>query len=148
MIPEEREWQAQQRAMEAERNGQDAAELDDLAAGYVPIARALRRPLACGLPSDFAFRVAARAAGQAQSTPLESRLEQWLLTVLGSAMGVASLIVLLIYREVWLEPLTSILGQTGTLDSPWPVVLAGCLAVSWLADLFRRNLSSAHQRTA
>ena len=62
MNPDERKWQAQERAAKAERAGNVLLDLDPLSAGYVPIVRALREPMAVGLSDDFAARVARLAA--------------------------------------------------------------------------------------
>jgi hypothetical protein len=148
MNPDEREWQAQERAMQIERQGQDAAEIDGLAASYVSIARALRQPLPCALPDDFASRMAAQVAAQPRLASQDSRLERWMLNALGVVMTLSALIVMLIYRDVWLSPLAALLGQTGSLDTPWPLVGALCLAGSWLGEQLRRHLPSMHQRAA
>ena len=148
MIPDEREWQAQERAMQVERNGQDVADVDNLAASYVSIAKALRQPLVSGLPSDFANRTAARVAEQLRTMPVDSGLERWLLNALAVVMALSGLLVLLLYRDNWLAPLTVMLGQVGSLDSPGLLVMALCLAVSWLAEQLRRQVQSPHRHPA
>jgi hypothetical protein len=100
------------------------------------------------LPDDFASRMAERVAAQPRVAPLESRLERWLLSALGVVMTLSALIVLLIYRDVWLAPLGALLGQSGSLDTPWPLVGALCLAGSWLGEQLRRHLPPMHQRAA
>ena len=134
--------------MQVERIGQEMADVDNLAASYVSIAKALRQPLASGLPTDFASRMAARVAERARTMPVESRLEHWLLNALAVIMALSGVLVLLVYRDNWLAPLTVMLGRVDGLDSPWPLVMVLCLAVSWLAEQLRRHVQSPHRQLA
>ena len=67
MNTDEREWQAQELAAKAERAGNVLLDLDPLSAGYVPIVRALREPMAVdvGVPAIHvvALQVWARPVG-------------------------------------------------------------------------------------
>lgn len=54
------EWQAQEQALRAERLALSDAGDDERLSEYRQVARALRRPLADPLPTDFAERVAQR----------------------------------------------------------------------------------------
>lgn len=135
MNPEEREWQAQQRAVECERKGHVHADDDALTAGYLPVARALRQPIPMQLPADFAARVAAMAMQRRPVVEIESALEQRLLLILGIVLGIAAVIVGLIYGASWFAPALDQLGQSSL---SLLVGLFACLGISALAQQLRR----------
>ena len=121
-----RDARLQAEAERAERNG--------LAPGanagvdrYRLVMRALRQPLAVQLPADFAARVSARIV-----LPEErGSVEDWLVSVLLLAVGVAGLLYL---QPVMAEVLASMNFRLPTV--PWPLLLAGgvAMSVAWAVD--------------
>src|SRR5262245_9164733 len=90
---EQREWQAQERALRAGRAG-DSSQAHPTVAQYQLIARALRDPPLASIPSDFAVRVAARVAGaQVQN----ERVDVWLGRALLALLLVAGAVALFVY---------------------------------------------------
>ena len=122
------EWQAQERALRAERlglaDGGADARLDD----YRRIARALRQPLPDPLPADFAERVARRAgAGRMAREGLERFLGTSLLLVL-----LAAAVVLGVWHgAAWWQALLAWLPSS-LLLGPWTLSLAACLGLTLL----------------
>jgi hypothetical protein len=94
----EREWQAQERAQLAERNGSQAQDGDARIRQYRLISRALREAPAAALPPDFAASLAQRAqAPHAEPftaepfvSPFERRLLQILVALFGIVTGVCA----------------------------------------------------------
>ena len=146
MNPDEREWQAQEAAMDCVRSGAALHELDAASASYVALAHALREPIEVQLPVDFAHRVALRAAAQASEKAVESRLEQGLLWTLGVIFGIAALAAAVIYGGNWLEPSIDLTRQL--IKPSLLLSLAGCLAVSAFSQQLPRLLARATQRDA
>ncbi|MEZ5463441.1 hypothetical protein [Dokdonella sp.] len=141
MIPDEREWQAQERAMQCERAGLEIPASDTLGTAYLAVAQALNQAPEPLLPADFAARVAALAASGRQATEIESRLERFLLLGLSAAFGVCALAAVVIYGSNWLGNSFSMLAQVGTLNLAWPMALAACLGVSWFSEAVRRRMT-------
>lgn len=148
MTPDEREWQAQETAMRCEREGRDLPAPDALGVDYLPIARALNQPLDPMLPSDFAARVAALATVRRHSEQAESRLERLLLLGLAIVFGLCALGAVGIYGGNWLANSFSMLAQIGSPTLAWPIALAGCLALSWAADVLRRRMADHGPKAA
>lgn len=146
MNPDEREWQAQEAAMDCVRSGAALHELDAASASYVALAHALREPIEVQLPVDFARRVALRAAAQASAKAVDSRLEQGLLWTLGVVFGIAALVATIIYGGNWLEPSIDLARQW--IKPSLLLSLAGCLAVSAFSQQLPRLLARAAQREA
>jgi hypothetical protein len=121
----EREWQAQERAMRHERQGIDARLDDDATRRYRAIARALAQPPEYGLPADFARRVA-RAAS---SSDVDARLEQALIYLLGTVMGIVSIAAIAVYGVPAWPSLASAV-PVDLLTNRWLLALAGCALVS------------------
>lgn len=125
-----REWDAQERARRAAKPGASAAtgSGDSDAHAYRRVAVALRMPPNDTLPSNFAWQVAQRAAAGARRTAQpDLRVERWLLIALVAAMGIAAVVVALIYGNDWMRAATA--GGRGA--SLWAVLLGGCVLVSW-----------------
>jgi hypothetical protein len=141
MIPDEREWQAQERAMQCERAGLEIPASDALSTGYLAVAQALNQAPKPLLPADFAARVAALAASGRQSTEVESKLERALLLGLSTVFGLCALAAVVIYGSSWLGNSFSMLAQVGTLNLAWPMALAACLGVSWASEVLRRRVA-------
>lgn len=139
MIPDEREWQAQEVAMRSERAGLEPPASDTLAAAYLPIAQALNQPLDPVLPADFAARVTALAASGHRSEEADSQLERWLLISLTTIFGICALAAVVIYGSGWLGNSFNLLAQAGGINSGWLMVLAACLAVSWFSEALRKR---------
>lgn len=138
MNPEEREWQAQQRAIECERRGHVHADDDALASSYLPIARALRQPIPMQLPADFAAKVAAMATQHRAVVEIESTLEQRLLLILGIVLGIAAVLVGLNYGASWFAPALGRLDYLGQSSLSLLFGLFVCLGISALAQQLRR----------
>ena len=138
MMADEREWQAQERAKQLERDGLECPDADNLTAGYLSIARALRQPIDVGLPSDFAERIDRLVAAQARPAAGETRFELGMLVALALAMGIAALVVMLLYGSNWMAPVADALGHVARPTLRWSVAVLLCLAISWLAEQLRR----------
>ena len=149
MNPEDREWQAQERAMQIERDGVDMTEADGLSASYLGIARALREPLGAALPADFAERMAAMVASRRQPVEIESRFEQTLLVALCVVMGLSALVALLVYGSGdWVAPLTDSFRRVGRPPLTWSLAVAACLSLSWFAQHLRNRGEDGHRHLA
>jgi hypothetical protein len=152
MIPDEREWQAQERAMQCERAGVEVTDGDAASAEYLSIARALRQPLDAGLPADFASRVANLATARVRPAGVDSRFEQGLLVVLGVSMGIAALVAAWVYGAGWMQsmlnPLAAPFGHVGKASLAWPLALASCLVLSWLSGHLHRHAGRADRHLA
>jgi hypothetical protein len=137
--PEEREWQAQERAVRNERLGSAPAEDDPLVARYRTIAHALRQPPAGGLPSNFAYEVARLAAARSRVVEVDSRLEQWLVRALVGVMALAGAVVAALYGGQWLQATGALFAETGGVGvSGWVATLAACFAITFGFDWWRR----------
>ncbi len=96
----EREWQAQECALQAERAGRPARDGDARTRQYRLIARALGETPAAGLPPDFAATVVRRVQAQRRyrgsldpepfAAPFERRLLQALIALFGVAIGICA----------------------------------------------------------
>ena len=135
---DEREWQAQERALLAERNGTAIGDDDALAAPYRAVSRALRQPPMEAIPLDFAASVArqavaARAAGDER---FERVLTQALIALLGLSAGVVSVL----YGPQWLHAIGSAVPSGA---GPWVGVLAACAGMHWLLGRWHEH-QAAH----
>ena len=83
----EREWQAQERAMEQERRGVPLDAADPRVGEYRLIARALRAPAMEPVPSDLAAQIVRRV--EAAQT-LGERVEGWLLRILVTVLALVA----------------------------------------------------------
>ncbi len=143
---EQREWEAQERALHAERSGAPDGGAADVAQ-YRLIARVLCAPQLSPLPADFAVRTAAGAAlgSHAGGEQLEVWLERGLIALLFVAGGVA----LAVFNGEWLEALSSSVSELSfqvperaafsvqTLVS-WSIAIAGCVGISSAFALSRK----------
>ena len=137
---EEREWQAQERALRNEKLGSDAAQDDALVARYRTIARALRQPPAGALPSNFAYEVARLAALQARPAEVDARLEQWLVRLLVGVMALAGAVVAALYGGQWLQATDALFVETGGVGvGGWIMALAACFAITFGFDWLRKS---------
>jgi hypothetical protein len=137
---EQREWQAQERALHDERIG--AAPGDEpLHAHYRLVARALRQPLPHALPDDFAARVAARARLQAAHAPPDLRIEQRLVRGLVAVLALSAAVAVAWYGQQWLQAIMVLLPGAAL---NWTLALTACVAVSWSFDLLHRREKRQH----
>jgi hypothetical protein len=129
----EREWEAQELARQAERLGLDPAGDDSHVRPYRLIARALRQPPHLALPEDFAKQVAARvAAAPVTSKSASSRGESVLLAVLVSILIVSAGVVLARGGPSWLPAIRAALWATDPANIRWPLAFVGCIGLSWI----------------
>ena len=135
---DEREWQAQERALREVRTGtasRDATPGDDaLVARYRRVAHALRVPPTSGLHAGFAAEVARLAATQ-EATP-DTGFERGLLRALVWAMALSSAVVVAVYGVQWWQAWAQLLGADAL---GWTVAVAACAALSWSLDWMRRR---------
>lgn len=137
----EREWQAQERALQAERHGLDPAGDDARQQRYRLLARALRQPPDAALPADFAARVAAQVeTAAAAPVPAGRRLESVLLAALVSAFAMSAAVVLVRYGPAWLPAFRTLSPAGDPQALRWLLALVGCLGLSWLLGQGPRRL--------
>ena len=130
---DEREWQAQERALQAERLHLSGG--DPRLASYRAVARALRQPLPHGLPADFARALAARL-GRA---PLDTRVEQGLLRGLVTLFALSGAVVAAMYGQAWLPPILAVLPASSPNAMHWLLAVAACVGMSWAFDQVRKH---------
>jgi hypothetical protein len=135
----EREWQAQEHALQAERLGLNPAGDDTRVRHYRVLARTLRQPLPETLPADFAQRVAARVATlPAMPASAGSRLESILLIILAGIFVIAAGVVLARDEQTWLPAIRAALPAADPQGLRWPLAFVGCLGLSWLLSQWQR----------
>lgn len=136
----EREWQAQEYALRAERLGLDPAAGDARVHRYRVLARALREPMPDALPADFALQMAARvAAPPARRHAADAHFESTLASALAAVLLVAGGAMLAVYGKAWLPALHGLLPSSGSPATGWLLALGGCLGASWLLGLWQRR---------
>lgn len=119
------EWQAQERALDAERRGADHKGSRGSDAEYRLIARALRQPPIGALPENFAAQMAARVGSTGNVGG--DRLETWLVRGLLLAMVVGGIASVTVFGDAWLAPLAA--QASGTAVS-WIVSAVICLVLT------------------
>ena len=134
---DEREWQAQERALQAERNGSGPGIDDPVVARYRVLARALRQPLTDVPPADFAAIVARQVAPQAAAEAVDSALERVLTQGLIAALGLSGGVVAVLYGRDWLASIADAL-PTGA-GRQWTLAIALCMGASWALEQWRRQ---------
>ena len=138
---DEREWQAQERALREARDGLPVTPDDARLARYRNIAEALRQPPQGALPADFASQVARIAlqgsvAGRTAARGDATRFEQVLVRILSAAFVLSALVALGIYGGRLLTMLQSSAGDDGL---QWLLVLAACAGLTWSFEWMRRR---------
>jgi hypothetical protein len=133
---DEREWQAQERALREERLHLSTS--DPAAAGYRRIARALRTPIAAGLPADFAAHVA-RHVGPAR---LDLHIERGLLLGISVALAVAVPVVLAMYGAVGLEVAAAVFPSLSQVAPNWLFALAACVGLTAAMEPLRGRFAA------
>ena len=131
---QEREWLAQEKALQLERLALGPEGDSERDPHYRLVARALRVPPSGELPADFAARVAARVVTPAMT--FESML---MLLLVGALAGAASY-TLAFEGAAWARSFSAIFVAWDTPISPWLLVLASCVGATWLLEQW-------HQRT-
>jgi hypothetical protein len=136
---DEREWQAQERALRELRAGMPSRDEvlggdEALVARYRHVARALAVPPAPGLHAGFAAEVA-RLAATRHAAP-DTGFERGLLRALLLAMVLSSAVVVAVYGVQWWRASAQLLG-TDTLG--WTIAVAACAALSWSLEWMRRR---------
>jgi hypothetical protein len=142
----EREWQAQEQALRAEREQANGLHDDARLRSYRAIARALREPLPQALPADFAVQMARRVEAQAQesadasfATPFERIALGAMIALFGIAIGIA----IAVSASTALQPIGDAIRQIVTWSAnPWLVALGACLAVSSAGQRWIRAVSA------
>ena len=126
----EREWQAQERAFRQELRGDGAAPGDARVLRYRAVVRALREPPPVDLPAHFA-RDLARAIGS--GTPARAPESRFELGLALAAIAMFGLCLALVWNGD--SPSAAALTTTiGALDTPWPIALLACIALSAVAQ--------------
>jgi hypothetical protein len=130
---ERREWDAQEKAVRAERDGAQVGD-DAAVAQYRLIARTLRNPPLDPQPRDFAARTAAYV--EARSRVANERVEVWLERALVTLLVLAGAAIVLVYNGERLRDLASAFAlsepaafRVQTLVG-WGVAIAACVGVS------------------
>lgn len=132
----EREWQAQEAAMRAAREGRAPADARD--AAYRHIDAALRADDAISLPADFAEQLAAKAGPVPTATTApETGLEKQLTRLLLAALVIAGLVVAVLEGGSWFSADPAAWSVAG---NPWVLALLACLGASQGAEMLRRKL--------
>lgn len=137
----EREWQAQERALQAERLGLDPASDDARVRRYRLLARSLREPMPVALPADFARQMAAQVAASPTPTrATEGRLVFTLTGLLAVTLVVTGGVVLAMYGNTWLPTFRSLLPASGAPATGWVMALGCCLGASWLLGVWQQHV--------
>ena len=135
---EQREWEAQERALYEERSGAPSTG-DRHVDVYRLVARALRAPPLAPLPSDFAARTAGRVrALRATGEQVEIWLERALVALL--LLGGAG--ALMLYNGDWLRELPLSVPEGAAMGvrtvATWSVAVAACVGISSVFSLARK----------
>jgi hypothetical protein len=135
VIPE-REWQAQERALRAERlHLSDAADDADTHA-YRAVMRALRQAPTARLPDDFAAQVSRLAAAERRGG-VADRIESLAAALLFALLAIGGILLATRYDAAWWRPLLTLVPAS-VWSNPWLPSLAACVAVTALLSRWRR----------
>ena len=128
---EQREWDAQESAVKAERAG-GAAGGDTGVAQYRVIARALRTPQLDSIPRDFAAQTAARALRDARLA--SENVEVWLQRGLVALLLLAGAVALRVYGGESLLDLPFSVSDGAAMNVQavvgWSLAVAACVGIS------------------
>jgi hypothetical protein len=137
---EQREWNAQESALRAERAGAHAA-VDDVVAEYRLVARALRSPPLSPIPGDFAARVAASVARSSRTA--NDSVETWLERGLVALLPLAGATALVVYNGDWLRELSFSVPERAAFGIQtivsWSLAIAACVGISSAFALGRKS---------
>ena len=133
---DEREWQAQERAMRDERRDAAPASKNTSEATYRLIAQALSQPPTALLPIDFAEQVARLATKPTRAARTNRYPERYLLYALGAVLVLSCASTLLMYGDSLRRLVESRVGG-------WLFVLLICAistqSIEGLYQRFHRN---------
>jgi hypothetical protein len=128
---EQREWDAQEAALRAERAGSTAAGNADVAQ-YRLIARALRTPQLDAIPRDFAVETAARALREQRIA--DETVEVWLVRGLVALLLLAGAVAIRVYGGESLLGFSFSVPDGATLGIQsvvgWSLAVAACVGIS------------------
>ena len=127
---DEAQWQAQERARLAVRDG--TSDVDD---SDMRVARALRQAQPIDLPMDFAEQVAGLARAQATNSSL---FEQRLLRGLSALFGLSALVTVAWFGRSWPADLAAVLPG-GSEAASWSMAAGLCVLGNWGFALLRRQ---------
>lgn len=131
---DEREWQAQERALRAERLHL-SGEAD---ASYRRVAAALRRVPPVALPADFARRMALRVG----AATLDLRVERWLLLACCALLAIAVPVAFALYGGSGVEVAAAVFPALSQAAPGWLLALAACVALNGLMEPLRRRFAA------
>jgi hypothetical protein len=130
---EQREWDAQEAALRAERSGSTAAADADVAQ-YRLIARALRTPQLDAIPRDFAAQTAARALREQRIA--NETVEVWLGRGLVALLLIAGAVAIRVYGDESLLGFSFSVPDGATLGIQsvvgWSFAVAACVGITSL----------------
>ena len=131
-----REWQAQEAAMQAAREGRDPTGARETA--YRRIDDAVRADDVIRLPADFAEQLAAKAGPvPTTATAPETGFEKHLTRLLLAALVLSGLGFTLLQGGSWFHADPAAWSVAG---NPWVIALLACLGASQGAEWLRRRL--------
>ena len=137
---DQREWEAQESGLRAERGGAHAGG-DAAVSEYRIIARALRTPPLDALPADFAARTAARAARESRIA--NENVEVWLERGLVALLLLAGAVALRVYADESLFGLSFSLPERAELGIQtvlsWSFAIAACVGLSSVFAVARKR---------
>jgi hypothetical protein len=131
---DEREWQAQERALRAERLHLSG----DADPAYRRVAAALRAPPPVALPADFARRMALRVG----AATLDLRMERWLLLGCCAVLAVAVPGALALYGSSGIEVAAAVFPSLSQAAPGWLLAVLACVALNGLMEPLRRRLAA------
>lgn len=149
----EREWLAQERALQQERLGADRTNEDARVLRYRLLVRRLREPLPDSLPEGFAQSLslqisAARVSSAtvfAQSNGVLEPFERGILGFLIAAFGLALGAVIALYAAPLLPSILAIArsGAANLFNNPWLLILVACLGLSAMLSAWSQRVIDA-----
>ena len=131
---DEREWQAQERALRAERLHLSG----DADPGYRRVAAALRNVPPVALPADFARRMAQRVG----AATLDLRVERWLLLACCALLAIAVPVAFALYGRSGVEVAAAVFPSLSQAAPGWLLAVTACVALNGLMEPLRRRFAA------